>query len=52
MHDDHAYVLGMLGWFLSEKRLEHIKNKKRKKNITNLADRLPIRTAKRHSYFD
>lgn len=52
MHDDHAYVLAMLGWFLSEKRLEHIKNKKRKKNITNLADRLPIRTAKRHSYFD
>ena len=52
MHDDHAYVLAMLGWFLSEKRLEHIKNKKRNKNITNLADRLPIRTAKRHSYFD
>lgn len=29
MHDDRAYVLAMLGWYLSERRLEHIKNKKR-----------------------
>lgn len=53
MHDDRAYVLAMLGWFLSEKRLEHIKNK-RKKNISssNLVDMLPIQTAKTFSYFD
>lgn len=53
MHDDRAYVLAMLGWFLSEKRLEHIKNKK-KKNISssNLVDMLPIQTAKTFSYFD
>jgi hypothetical protein len=28
MHDDRAYVLAMLGWYLSEKRLEHIRKKK------------------------
>ena len=29
MHDDRAYTLSMLGWYLSEKRLEHVRNKKR-----------------------
>ena len=32
MHDDRAYVLAMLGWYLSERRMEHIRNKKREKN--------------------
>nr|UVX82512.1 MAG: Terminase [Bacteriophage sp.]DAR36966.1 MAG TPA: Terminase large subunit [Caudoviricetes sp.]DAT43940.1 MAG TPA: Terminase large subunit [Caudoviricetes sp.] len=53
MHDDRAYVLAMLGWFLSEKRLEHIKNKKKKSiSSSNLVDMLPIQTAKTFSYFD
>lgn len=53
MHDDRAYVLAMLGWFLSEKRLEHIKNKKKKSiSSSNLVDILPIKTAKTFSYFD
>lgn len=53
MHDDRAYVLAMLGWFLSEKRLEHIRNKKRKTiSSSSLVDMLPIKTAKRHSFFD
>lgn len=53
MHDDRAYVLAMLGWFLSEKRLEHIRNKKRKTiSSSSLIDMLPIKTAKRHSFFD
>lgn len=52
MHDDRAYVLAMLGWFLSEKRLEHIKNKKKKSiSSSNLVDMLPIQTAKTFSYF-
>lgn len=53
MHDDRAYVLSMLGWFLSEKRLEHIRNKKRSSySSTSLVDMLPIKTAKRQSFFD
>ena len=32
MHDDRAYVLAMLGWYLSEKRVEHIRNKKKQKS--------------------
>ena len=51
MHDDHAYVLAMLGWYLSEKRLEHIKNKKRSTSTVNLIDKMPVRSAKRNSYF-
>ena len=30
--DDRAYVLAMLGWYLSEKRVEHIRNKKKQKS--------------------
>lgn len=53
MHDDRAYVLAMLGWFLSEKRLEHIRNKKRKTiSSSSLINMLPIKTAKHHSFFD
>lgn len=33
MHDDRAYVLAMLGWYLSEKRMDHIRNKKKEKNF-------------------
>lgn len=51
MHDDRAYVLAMLGWYLSEKRLDHIKNKK--KDIGNLNEFFEIRRPKAtHSYFN
>lgn len=44
MHDDRAYVLAMLGYYLSEKRLEHIKNKKRESiNTQSLVSKLQIR---------
>lgn len=42
MHDDRAYVLAMLGWYLQEKRMESIRKKKVKKE-TNLVDRLPFK---------
>jgi hypothetical protein len=34
MHDDHAYVLAMLGWYLSEKRLEHIRKAPKRNQMT------------------
>ena len=52
MHDDRAYVLAMLGWYLSEKRLSHIRNKK-----TYSTDELSSffefkRPKSSHSYFN
>ena len=50
MHDDRAYVLAMLGWYLSERRIEHIKNKK--KDIGDLDQMFEIKRPKAaHSYF-
>ena len=47
MHDDRAYVLAMLGWYLSEKRMEHIRNKKRPtEDATSFINKLTIRKAK------
>lgn len=51
MHDDHAYVLAMLGWFLSEKRLEHIRKAPKRNYNPNFVDALPIKTPKRVSHF-
>lgn len=34
MHDDHAYVLAMLGWALSEKRIEHVRNAPKRNQMT------------------
>lgn len=51
MHDDHAYVLAMLGWYLAEKRTEHIKKQKKATNYKDMIDLLPIKTAKRNSFF-
>lgn len=45
LHDDRAYTLAMLGWFLSEKRREDITRRKRSKK-PNLASRMPIRKGK------
>lgn len=50
MHDDHAYVLAMLGWFLSEKRIESIR-KPQKRNYNLDVSELPIRQSKIGSYF-
>lgn len=52
MHDDRAYVLAMLGWYLSEKRLEHIRKRKRT-DIGNLEDFFDFKKPKStHSYFN
>lgn len=42
--DDRAYCLAMLGYYLSEKRLEHIKNKKRNIGTSELVNLLPIKS--------
>ena len=53
MHDDRAYVLAMLGWYLSERRMEHIRNKKRpKEDSKTLINKLPIRQSKRFSLYN
>ena len=51
LNDDKAYCAALLGFALSNMRRENITGKK-KKSASNLADILPIRTAKRYSYFD
>lgn len=51
MHDDHAYVLAMLGWYLNEKRLEHVRKAPKRNYNIDLPSVLPIRQAKRSSYF-
>jgi hypothetical protein len=51
LNDDKAYCCALLGYELSCMRRTNITGKK-KKSTSNLADILPIRTAKRHSYFD
>lgn len=45
MHDDRAYVLAMLGWYLSEKRLEHIR-KRKKPNSVDILDKLQVTRGK------
>ena len=48
MHDDRAYVLAMLGWYLSEKRLSNIRNKKRQTDNSNILDSFKIKTPQKH----
>ena len=51
MHDDRAYTLAMLGWYLSERRIEHIKH--RKKDIGDLDQFFEFKRPKStHSYFN
>ena len=45
MHDDRAYTLAMLGWYLSEKRLEGIRARK-KPDLSSIIDMLPVRKGK------
>ena len=51
MHDDRAYVLAMLGWFLQEKRLEHLKKKKKDTSSSNTVEQFKIRTPQRKRGF-
>ena len=51
LHDDRAYCLALAGLFLQEKRLEHIRNKKR--DIGNIDDFFEFKRPKSaHSYFN
>lgn len=50
MHDDRAYTLCMASYGLMEERRQQIL-KKPKKNISNLAEILPIRQAKKLGVF-
>lgn len=45
MHDDRAYVLSMLGWYLQEKRLEHIRTRK-KPASSDIISKLQVNAAK------
>lgn len=45
MHDDRAYTLAMLGWYLSEKRLEGIRSRK-KPNSADILDKLQVTRGK------
>lgn len=42
--DDRAYCACMLGWHISEKRREHIKNRKRTIEPTSILDSFTIKT--------
>lgn len=49
MHDDHAYVLAMLGWYLSEKRVESVR-KPQNRNQNSIEEKLnlfQVRTPKK-----
>lgn len=46
LHDDRSYCAAMLGYHISEKRRENIKNKKRTTDI-NILDSFMIRTPQR-----
>ena len=45
MHDDRAYCLAMLGWYLSEKRMANIRSRK-KPSSSNIIDQLQVTQAK------
>ena len=45
MHDDRAYVLAMLGWYLSERRLENIRSRK-KPNSNDILSKLQVNAVK------
>jgi hypothetical protein len=46
MHDDRAYVLAMLGWYLSERRIEHVRHKKRSGNPNEILSKLVVTQGK------
>ena len=51
MHDDRAYCLALAGYYLHEKRLEHIRKKKRN-TPDDINSYFKIKTPEKpHSYF-
>lgn len=45
MHDDRAYTLAMLGWYLQEKRLENVRARK-KPNAADILSKLQVNPGK------
>lgn len=45
MHDDRAYTLAMLGWYLMEKRMEHVKTRK-KTSSSDIISKLQVTQGK------
>ena len=45
LHDDRSYCMALCAWFLSEKRLENIRARK-KPNATEIIDMLPVNRGK------
>ncbi len=45
MHDDRAYTLAMLGWYLQEKRLENVRSRK-KTSATDILSKLQVNPGK------
>ena len=45
LHDDRSYCMALCAWFLSEKRLENIRARK-KPNVTEIIDMLPVNRGK------
>ena len=45
MHDDRAYCLALAGYYLQEKRLEHIK-KRKKPNASEILSKLQVNPGK------
>ena len=50
MHDDRAYCLAILGWYLYEKRLSNIRSRK-KPDHKNILDMLPVKQGKQIDKF-
>ena len=50
MHDDRAYCLAILGWYLYEKRLSNIRSRK-KTDHKNILDMLPVKQGKQIDKF-
>jgi hypothetical protein len=47
MHDDRAYCLALAGWYLQEKRLEHIRKRKRNQGTAKqILDKLVVSNGK------
>ena len=45
LHDDRSYCMALCAWFLSEKRLENVRARK-KPNVTEIIDMLPVNRGK------
>lgn len=47
MHDDRSYCLALLGWYLQERCLENIRNKKRDNgNMQDILSKLAVSAGK------